>query len=1360
MAAKEIRFMLKRINLRKKRRQSTLIIFVIALLFVFALSTNVFAKVLNLGTPTDSVYVQGNLGVGTSAPLTKLMVNGTIAVNGGNYDLIGGNDVLGGVKATLSGWDSCPSGAMTDRNVGTNCMGPINATAEWDTTSERYNLDGGSYSLFIGGHWFPGDIISGGTDDNIGFNIDFWDSGESVWRTAGSFIGWGWHNISTPTGIGSGDTTKIRLVVTDTRGGTARIADVRLFTTQIAGEWTGTFVGSSRGYFESLSVGSSEYMQSNGNLTVSGNIGIAVTNPSQKLHVNGAAQLDAVSYGVTPGESQTLALSTVEYVNSKVGGSGGVASGTSGQTLRHDGTSWIASSILYNNGTNVGIGVTSPSQKLHVSGKVYSDSVFVSRFGLSSSELYNTAQTKQIYGLFGSITSGVDDTFGNLYGIGYSYSTLGGAAFASQHNIVFTSAGVVKATIGTGNGDLDLKGKALIAGNVGIGTTNPVEKLQVSGNLRVGGADNGNFIAFRGTTGDSPGSFINTYIGERIFSGTESSELFIFKGNDYAGSGPDRVRIGAAEFRVDTYNAALSGAFETVASSASLTNRFIVTNNGNVGINVASPSQKLHVNGGAQLDAISFGTTPGESQTLALTTVEYVNAKVGGSGGIASGTSGQTLRHDGTSWVANSLLYNNGTNIGIGYTNPARDLVLAESDSGDAVMQFQNLTTGYTAIDGLYLGVDANEVAAIWNYENTGMDFGTNNTSRMFITSNGNVGVGTTAPSQKLEIADSGTYVYVKDSTGILARNYVNSYDWNVGGTGGTPMFTQNGDTAENSREWGIGPHGNRVILWKASPDAVSGPDGGWNSDYFNIDHTKTYRYAVWIKKTGSSNGSTYFGTNGGGASLLTLAGVANGNPYFWSGDLPQLDKWYLLIGYVHGSGDTSTINYGGIYDGETGQKVVGITDFKFQPTTTTTLHRTYLYYDTDINDRQYFWDPRVEEVTGFEPTVEALLGLDKGSTQGINRYFGGNVGINTTSPTQKLHVAGVAQLDSISFGVTPGSGQTLALATVEYVNNSVSASGGLWSENGTNIYYNSGNVGVGTSAPAGNFDVANASSILLGGASATLRLTSTANTMWLQGLNATRNGTVNNITFSGYSGANRTLDIDLINQRVGIGTSAPAYNLDVTGTLRVTDAAYFDKTTFIKDSNGTVDSWWGWYAWDKEFQFNKRSSTNTFVQNIFTANWDTGNFNLVPTSGNVGVYRATPTAKLDVNGSFISTSATVSNLAGSGNTFVMSDNSGNLYTQDGITFKRTAIADASYSAQASDYIIAYTSLTADRTVTLPTSVCTSGRAYIIVNETGGAFNVVVDPESTATISGMTSISLPAYNSIPVYCNGTNWFIY
>lgn len=43
-------------------------------------------------------------------------------------------------------------------------------------------------------------------------------------------------------------------------------------------------------------------------------------------------------------------------------------SGTSGQTLRHNGTGWIANSTLYNDGTNVGIGTTSPARLLHVAG--------------------------------------------------------------------------------------------------------------------------------------------------------------------------------------------------------------------------------------------------------------------------------------------------------------------------------------------------------------------------------------------------------------------------------------------------------------------------------------------------------------------------------------------------------------------------------------------------------------------------------------------------------------------------------------------------------------------------------------------------------------------------------------------------------------------------------------------------------------------------------------------------------------------------------------------------------------------------------------------------------------------------------
>ncbi|HNX08230.1 MAG TPA: right-handed parallel beta-helix repeat-containing protein, partial [Bacteroidales bacterium] len=48
----------------------------------------------------------------------------------------------------------------------------------------------------------------------------------------------------------------------------------------------------------------------------------------------------------------------------------------------------------------------------------------------------------------------------------------------------------------------------------------------------------------------------------------------------------------------------------------------------------------------------------------------------GGTGPLVAGTFGQTLRHDGTTWVANSIIYNDGTNVGMGYTSPANRLVI------------------------------------------------------------------------------------------------------------------------------------------------------------------------------------------------------------------------------------------------------------------------------------------------------------------------------------------------------------------------------------------------------------------------------------------------------------------------------------------------------------------------------------------------------------------------------------------------------------------------------------------------------------------------------------------------------------
>lgn len=113
-----------------------------------------------------------------------------------------------------------------------------------------------------------------------------------------------------------------------------------------------------------------------------------------------------------------------------------------------------------------------------------------------------------------------------------------------------------------------------------------------AGTLKIGTSSNTeNYIAFRGTTGDLPGNFDHGFIGERLYGGTESSELLLFKGNDIEGiSGPDRIRLLAANHVFDTYTVGLSGSFSTVGGTTSnVYTRMIIKKNGNIGIGTTSP---------------------------------------------------------------------------------------------------------------------------------------------------------------------------------------------------------------------------------------------------------------------------------------------------------------------------------------------------------------------------------------------------------------------------------------------------------------------------------------------------------------------------------------------------------------------------------------------------------------------------------------------------------------------------------------------------------------------------------------------------------------------------------------------------
>jgi trimeric autotransporter adhesin len=123
---------------------------------------------------------------------------------------------------------------------------------------------------------------------------------------------------------------------------------------------------------------------------------------------------------------------------------GTLPSGTNGQTLRHNGTGWVANSTLYNNGTQVGIGTVAPESKLHIKGSADTTQLMIDAHSTQS----NSNPLIKLRGNFGNDLLWIngDQAYNVMFGIltGKDITT------GSQNTLIGTSAGT-SLTAGTLN---------------------------------------------------------------------------------------------------------------------------------------------------------------------------------------------------------------------------------------------------------------------------------------------------------------------------------------------------------------------------------------------------------------------------------------------------------------------------------------------------------------------------------------------------------------------------------------------------------------------------------------------------------------------------------------------------------------------------------------------------------------------------------------------------------------------------------------------------------------------------------------------------------------------------------------------
>ena len=977
-------------------------------------------------------------------------------------------------------------------------------------------------------------------------------------------------------------------------------------------------------------------------------------NLNTNLKVTGSIELEGILYdgnssAGTNGQVLSSTSTGTDWVTlSEISGVDGT--GTANYLSKWLDANTITNSLVYDNGTNVGIGTTNPQTKLHVNGSI------------------------------GAYTSD--------YAAGSTGSRLLMKTFATTGNTYsFIQAQDVG---GNSNNVLALQP---YGDNVGIGTTSPTDKLHVYGNARIGSTSQTTtslFLTATNTAGSPAiavrtvmqgyeGRAIGTFYTDTTYSGEEW-----FCGTNYSG-GFNRWSVG--------YD--LSGGQAEYLANA----KFTVFHNGNVGIGIDAPAKQLHVRGSAPFIRIEENSASNKRLDLWVdpsTAIGYIGANQS-----AQQLSFQTANND------RIRILNNG-NVGIGTVSPQASLHVAgyigTTPTGNGVLMGL-YTSGSSNYGNIQLNgdtgsfIDFSSSGTDWKgrilYDNSSnhMRFDTGGTERVRINSSGNVGIGTTSPAAKLD---------VKGGMSAFETTLTNNNDWensaisilerdNVGSAQSADKYSPNLNfhwSARVSNSLWMNSSGH--LNWGSfGSNGIPNADGVFQTNTINLIGTGRITGVDTVTASTDAANKAYVDAQVGSADTLqevtdngntTTNSITMTNSLTIDGQGSSTDVLKLkgsariqienasatdsfYISNTGGSGASKLDLGGAVSIIEYGNVGIGTTN----PQNKLHVVGTRIRLDTNAGGFYQFTAGGGFRFALYDDSSKTHLFADGDGSNPHMTFNAGFVGIGTENPAQELHVKGTA------LRLEEAGSSTRHLDIVPAVS-------------GSNHRFTSTTTGSGF-----NFEYWNGSAATLMAEISSSALTVSSGNIVLSGTGRIQGiDTVTNST----DAANKAY-VD-----AQVGSADTLQEVTDNGATTTNNISIGTTSTFTAGGTAklSVSGLISWGASSSDLSYFRRLSAGNFQWQTYNGG-NTGNIHLQPYGGNVGIGTTSPSTKLDVAG--IIRVAENSQTAFYGGDFVR------LFGNQSYTFKNSGGATRAILSVSTGDLSLYNSSTV-----LTNQIATNGNSY------------------------------------------------